>query len=289
MGETQGPGEIYLDRKFKQPVRLVVSISGEERTPPQANLLLNGAGRSGRNLIERLSKDHFQWRLGRSSVTSKKVFSYLEYVEVKDIGPEDHLRIEVVDWTHADCSLFLPLWANLPSQARADRIIQSNLLNPQRFWKPYGIPLCPSSRELEGTPINQVSILWNDLIAQGLLHYGYQQQAVTLSERLMKAVILNLKKHKSFFHSYEAATGEGVGERNALHGLAPLSLFLKILGVGLISPTKVRLERFNPYPWPVTIKYRGLKILRQAEETKVSFPGGQTAVVRSSKAQVLAL
>jgi hypothetical protein len=32
----------------------------------------------------------------------------------------------------------------------------------------------------------------------------------------------------------------------------------------------------NPFPWPVTVKYRGLTVTRQAEQTVVAFPDGQT-------------
>jgi hypothetical protein len=32
----------------------------------------------------------------------------------------------------------------------------------------------------------------------------------------------------------------------------------------------------NPFPWPVTVKYRGLTIMRQQGKTSVIFPDGQT-------------
>jgi hypothetical protein len=65
-------------------------------------------------------------------------------------------------------------------------------------------------------------------------------------------------------------------ETDALSGLAPLSLFLDVLGVRLHSPHRIGLGGFNPFPWPVTIKYRGLTVLRQKETTIVIFPDGQS-------------
>jgi hypothetical protein len=42
----------------------------------------------------------------------------------------------------------------------------------------------------------------------------------------------------------------------------------------------VRLEGKNLFPWPVTIKYRGLTILRGQEQTVVTFANGETAIVK---------
>ncbi len=73
-----------------------------------------------------------------------------------------------------------------------------------------------------------------------------------------------------------AETGAGIGERNPLQGLAPLGLFLDVLGVEIQSPKRVTLSGKNPFPWPVTVKYRGLTVTRQAEQTVIVFPDGQT-------------
>jgi hypothetical protein len=45
----------------------------------------------------------------------------------------------------------------------------------------------------------------------------------------------------------------------------------------------------NPYPWPVTVKYRGLTVLRQKEKTVVIFPDGQTVTVSDSARRIVSL
>jgi hypothetical protein len=92
-------------------------------------------------------------------------------------------------------------------------------------------------------------------------------------------VIQNLKKQHAFFRAYHCETGAGIGERNPVQGLAPLGLFLEVLGVKLQSPRQVTLSGKNPFPWPVTVKYRGLTVTRQAEQTVVVFPDGQTTTL----------
>ena len=117
------------------------------------------------------------------------------------------------------------------------------------------------------------------MIAEGLAAYGYRREAAELVQRVMTAVIKNLKSESAFRRYYHADTGQGIGEKNVLNGLAPLGMFLETLGVRLISPTRVALSGINPFPWPVTVKYRGMTILRQKEKTSVIFPDGQTVNV----------
>jgi hypothetical protein len=92
----------------------------------------------------------------------------------------------------------------------------------------------------------------------------------------MSGVIKNLKEKRAFYQHYHADTGLGLGERNAIGGLAPVGLFLQVLGVQVLSPTCVRLEGNNPFPWPVTIQYKGLSILRGLDRTEVRFPNGKS-------------
>ncbi len=290
IAEQFGPGEIFLQRTFEEPVRLLVSIKGFDATPRQVNLFIHGVGPAGQNRVERIPEERFTWRLRNSTVTTQKVFSQLESIEIRDIRPNDIVRVEVVDLSNQDYSLFLPLFAKIPSQERSEQIIQKAMLNPERFWRAFGIPLCPSlMNEDKAHPCANTNSLWSSLIGEGLLHYQYRKEAAELVTRLMNAIISNLKNHKSFAQNYNVETGAGVGERNSLQGIAPLSLFLETLGVRLISPRKVALEGTNPFPWPVTIRYRGLTVKRETEKTRVTFPGGQTAVVKRPDPHVVEL
>jgi hypothetical protein len=56
-------------------------------------------------------------------------------------------------------------------------------------------------------------------------------------------------------------------------------LFLHILGVEILSPTKVKLEGENPFPWDVTVGYKGLKVIRGLKETRVIFANGKSVTV----------
>jgi hypothetical protein len=130
---------------------------------------------------------------------------------------------------------------------------------------------------------------WNALIGEGLLSYGYRQEAADLCSRLINTMIETLKRESAFRRMYRVESGQGQGERDALTGLAPLGFFLDTLGIRLISSHRVAVVGFNPFPWPITVKYRGLTVLKQKDKTTIIFPDGQTVNVEDPAPQIIAL
>jgi hypothetical protein len=105
----------------------------------------------------------------------------------------------------------------------------------------------------------------------------------------MTAVIQSLKQNCAFHARYHAEKGTGIGERNALSGLAPVGLFMKLLGVEIRSATCVKLEGENPFPWDVTVHFRGLKVIRRQDKTEVIFANGKSVTVTGSESTVVSL
>jgi len=169
-------------------------------------------------------------------------------------------------------------------------MIGRTILNADRFDRPFGIPACPIVPDKEADSIcMSVYLPWNLLICEGLLSYGFRQEAARLIAHLMTGIIQNLKQKRAFYQRYHAESGDGIGERNAISGLAPTGMFMKVLGVQVLSPTRVRLEGNNPFPWPVTIQYKGLRILRGLDRTEVRFPNGKNVVIDDHKPCTLSL
>jgi hypothetical protein len=127
------------------------------------------------------------------------------------------------------------------------------------------------------------------MLGEGMLAYGYREQTARLVTNLMRAIVGSLKRDGAFRSAYRSDNGQGIGERNALSGLAPLRLFLETLGIKSISTQKVAIEGFNPFPRPVTVKYRGLTVLRQKDKTSIIFPDGQTIHVNDPAPRVISL
>jgi len=284
IAKQSGAGKLTPHQSFRQSVRLLVRINYKGEATGRPEIVLRGQdGEAPRS--ERLERMDFQWGMRLAVATSRQLYTRLDEVEISGMEKRDRVSVQVMDFSNEDITLFIPLWAGVPNLPRARALISRALLASERFWRPFGFPACtsatPAARQnrpdLPMDPACQaVHLPWNALIGKGLLAYGLREEAAQVTARLMTAVIQNLKKQHAFFRAYHSETGAGIGERNPVQGLAPLGLFLEALGVEIQSSRRVTLAGKNPFPWPVTVKYRGLTVTRQADQSVIVFPDGQT-------------
>jgi hypothetical protein len=288
LGERLDSGAIHVYQKFTEPVRLVLWIRSGDETTRRTQAFIHGSSPTGAHRVERLTGEQFLWFPGWGTATSERTYTQIEYIEIQGMAPDDLVTIHSAGYASLDISTLLPLWAKIPSVERARQLVTRTIKAARKFWRPYGLPACPSTRtrpDVEACHV--VHLPWCHLIGEGLLKYGYRAEAAELVTRLMNAICQTLQKDSGFRQFYHAETGEGLGEPDALSGLAPLGLFLQTLGVRLVSSQRVDLEGHNPFPWPVTVKYRGVTVLRQSEKTIVTFPDGQSITVEDTAPQIV--
>lgn len=297
VAKRKGSGEMRPRKAiFEQPVRLLIEVQTEEPGTRRPTIQISGLGvepvqeDAERKQREDITEGKFQWRTGGLTAISEKVYCRVGHITATGLEEQDKLVIRSIDATGQDITLFTPLWAHIPDEARAESMIRGALLDGERFERPFGIRALAAIPDPRAEAVSMsVHMPWNQLIGEGLLGYGYRAEAARLTEKLMKAVIQCLKQSRGFYEQYHAGTGNGIGERGALAGLAPVGLFLQVLGVKIISPTQVRLEGKNPFAWSVTISYKGLKVVRGLDETEVVFPNGQAVKVTGIEACVVSM
>ncbi len=288
LGERTGPGELMLQCGFDQPERLFFLVTSTGETTLKPHIIVYGENAAGQSRVEHLSDDRFRWYMGRGVLTTERVYRRLDHIEIQGIHSADKITVSSAGYCCSDMTNLAPLWAGIPEPERAEQLVRATITQPKKYWREYGLPACPAGEPgVEQSACSAVQLYWNTLIGEGLLSYGYQDEAAELVTRLMKAVVINLKETGAFYRSYHAETGRGMGERNALSGLAPQELFLETLGVRPLSPFKVFVNGFNPFPWPVTVKYRGLSVLRRKDKTIITFPDGYTATVKGPAPQIV--
>jgi hypothetical protein len=138
---------------------------------------------------------------------------------VTGLERRDTITIQSLDLTGEDHTLFLPLWAEIPDQDEAARLVQNRLLSAEHFHHPFGAPALPLIPDPNADPIClSVHLPWNQLIGEGLLAYGFRSERRRVGRAPDNAVILNLKQSGAFYTRYHAASGMGMGERNTLAG-----------------------------------------------------------------------
>ncbi|MFC1878861.1 hypothetical protein ACFLZW_03000 [Chloroflexota bacterium] len=285
-----GAGILEFNKHFQHPVRIQVQILSTEIKKSEVKIFIHGSSASGNHRVERIDEKNIKWQTGRGIITGGHVYSKLEKVDIQGLGPEDQILLHTIGYDYFDHTLLSPLWAGMIDKEQAGKLIENTILKPDLFWLPYGLPVCPRPPENAQTNICfNSNFLWSLLTCEGLLHYGYRGEATELVIRMMTAIIATLKQDGAFRRAYRADTGQGNGERNALAGLAPLGLFLETLGIRLISPHRLAIQGENLFPWAVTVKYRGMTIIRQSEKTFIIFPDGQSINIDDPDERIISL
>lgn len=273
-----GSGTAVTKLKFDGPIRLLIEVQSQSPLVKRPEIRLHQY--STKPPDEVVSNSDYQRRNNGLVYTTQKVYPKLFKVVVRGLNEGDTVVVSTLDFTSEDHTLFMPLWAGVPDEQHAQIMIGRALLDAHRFQRPYGIPACPLLRQPEAESVAQaVHLPWNLFVCEGLLKYGFRTDAARIMAHIMSGIIQNLKQNHAFYARYHAENGTGIGERNSLTGFAPVGLFLQILGVQILSTTRIKLEGENPFPWEVTICYRGLKILRGHHKTLVTFANGKSVTV----------
>lgn len=147
---------------------------------------------------------------------------------------------------------FAALWAKVPTEAQAQRIVQENLLDPAKFWRPYPVPVLAANTEgysegfLPGernTCCNWRAHTWmpvNYMTVHGLGSYGYHELA---NELAIRSLQLFDRGHFSEYYTSEQGIGTGL---RPFWGWSALAIFLPTETERHLDPTTLDSERFDP-------------------------------------------
>ncbi len=269
-----GPGQHPLNLTLDIPQRLVIHMRTIAGIPAlKSSVTIIGQTPQGA-IVEPLVVKSTRWNRGEIYLTTEAVYIQIQSILVDGIGSEDQVDVAAVGLDQEDISLMLPLWAQVANPIQAEALLNHSLLNPDRYGHAYGLPSFPGLASGQA-----VHLPWNALITEGLLAYGYRSQAAELFSHWMEAALQSIEEQRAFRGAYDPGTGEGLGERDILQGLLPVGTFLELLGVRFLPPRQVFLRENNPFPWPVTVQYQGIKIIRDTALTQITFADGQQVTV----------
>lgn len=298
---TSPGGQVLVSRKgsftrnskkvLRQEARLVLHCHASEAEVGDLEVTVRGRGRKGRFRVERLHTEDFQWFWDFGSATTSRTYAELSGIKVTGLSRRFRLEVLAADYTRQDAGLLLPLWAGVPEPSRASELVRRTLQDRKRYWRDYGVPRCsasdPAYKPDERHEACEVSVWQNALLIEGLLAYGYRDEAGDLLSRLMRTLAAGVSEAAHFRAGYHPDRLQGFGDRGALTGVAPVHAFLDILGVRLISPQKIRIEGRSPFAWPVSIRWRGTEIVREGSSAEVIFPNGQRGSVSGQDPQLV--
>ncbi len=285
LGTGQGKFEIEVEREFDPRVRVLVRVRGDERERRGLKVAIYGKSAGSRKRVHEMLGSSFQWIEDLGTAATDATFARIDKIVIRGLSSAAKTELRIADYSRPDHTGLLPLWAGVPGRKRADRLIRQNLKNGRRYRREFGIPGWPA----DGLAFRNatVQIRPNLMIGEGLVDYGYLKEAADLVGRLMLACLHTLREDRVFRESYYPDKPGGPGKPGHSSGVAPLSLFLYVLGIRLISPRKIALRGHNPFPWPVRLSYRGIEILWNKDSALVRFPDASEATVTGLQVQLV--
>ncbi len=113
---------------------------------------------------------------------------------------------------------FLPLWAGIPDESQARRMVLENLCNDRTFAAPWGVRTLSKCEKMyriagSGNPSCWLGPIWgisNYLVFRGLLEYGYEEDALELAKKTIHMFGADIARCGQMHEYYHPETGEGV-------------------------------------------------------------------------------
>jgi hypothetical protein len=292
LGQRNGSGLIDIHREFEVPIRPLIRVNTSKEGTRPIQIYIHGTASSGGHRVEHISSADIHWRINKGYTTSNYTYKTIEQIEIAGLSAGEEIIVRTTGMFGIDQTLLLPLWAGIPSDDKARILINLSIMNKKRFLSPYGLrPWIGLDQALErADDALNIHLPWINFITRGLLKYNERKKAAVLFSRLMKAAIQSIKTDLTLHQFYQSETGKPLGAKNSITGLIPLGLFLEILGVKIINPSKIELTGGgNPFPWPVTVKYRGLTIVQQKEKALIIFSDGQNITVDNNHPKTITM
>lgn len=274
--DGRGDEDHILAQPLTPPNRLIVSVVGGTGPGPKMKLHLSGVDAAGNRVQE--DSEAFVWTTGRGVYTSRTAFSQIDRIRVEGVASVYRVSARTLATDGFDLNGLLPLWSVGSAPEHAPTLI-AHLTNPAEFLHANGIAML-SARDPYYDPAHAegslgVWVYWLTLIGEGLIEHDRVDLATDLLKRLLGAQTAVLRETKAFAEFYHADSARGLGERGSTLGLVPLHLLLRVLGVRIVSKTRVWTG--GAYAWgsPVTVTQHGVTVRRSQTGTEIHFPSGE--------------
>ena len=278
--DAPADASLFLAEPLDPPARLLIALHGGAEQTPRFSLTVEGLDANGQPLREDLGPGQIVWTHSRGTLTTQAVFSVVNALHPVGLSRVFRMSGATVDWSRRDINALLPLWA---AALPAERVDQLLAYYQAALRVPNGVTMVatddPAYRPDQRDGAGGVWPFWLTLIGEGLIEAGRFDAAADLLLRLLKAQIEALRTHKAFSEYLHSNEPVGLGEIGHVGGIAPLHLFLRVLGVRIVSAEKVWAGGPFPLPAPVTVRRLGVTVARSAEGTQITFASGRTVTL----------
>jgi hypothetical protein len=284
--EFKRNGTFQIKRNFKVQRRLLVTCSAPHAKSKNVQIKLAGTC-NGSPISEVFSMNFPYYQNSLTRYTSKNLFTTLESVEVSGLSKEAVINVKLAGTDFSDLSLFLPLWAGLVSPENAREIIENDLL--PHYLTPFGLSCFPLDNSTAGeSQPNSIVPLWNALMIESLIKYGYRAEAARVLTNLLEASIVEWKQTGHTNSSLRTTDGRGNGDHDSLDGLRPIWPLLKLLGIEYLDTKELNLRGLNDLFASFTVQYERVMLILQQNSTVIqTVTGSRTEIEQAGNYKIL--
>ncbi len=273
--DGRGDEDHILALKLTPPNRLIVEVTGGTSPAPKLKLHLSGVDALGNRVQE--DTDTLVWTQSRGVYTTRNAYSQIDRIRAEGIARVYHVSARTMATNGFDLNGLLPLWTVSIPPGRAAALID-HLTNPSEFWRKNGV-LMFSAQDPYYSPARAegsvgVWAYWLTLMGEGLMEHDRVDLATDLIHRFIAVQTAVLRENHTFYEFYHADEPRGLGEKGSTLGLVPLHLLLRVLGVRILSKTRVWTGGAFYWNHPVTVTQYGVSVRRSADGTDIEFPSG---------------
>lgn len=275
--DARAMDELLPAEKIQPANRLVIRVSGGVNLLPKMTLKLTGFDGDGKSISESATGENFIWAGGRGVYTSQQVFSQIDRVTLGGLSRVYRVDVHTLDTTRLDINAIVPFWSASVPIEHAQKLT-ALLKDPDHFWRESGVSMNSAqdsnydARNADGS--GGVWPYWLTLTGEALIEAGDMQGAAELVQRIMHVQTQVLKTNKRFSEFYNSDQAEGLGEGSNVGGIVPLHLLLRVLGIRVVSSSKVWVGGEFSWGKAITLRQHGVVVERQPQETTVTFPNG---------------
>jgi hypothetical protein len=267
LNDGAGDEDHFLTHRFDAPNRVIVEVVGGWQHTPKLTLTLEGLDADGNAARETIDHTAVRWQTGRGRVTSQTVFSQLDRVKADDLVRVYRLNVSTPNFALDDLDDWLPLWSvGIPAERAAALV---------RRYPPIG---------LAQSMYVSIESWWMTIIGEGLIEYAYANEAVGVLRNALEMTERGLREQHAFTELQLNMDDHSAGQRGHVAGLPPLHLLLRVLGVRVISATKVWTGGAFAWGAPVKVTHKGVVVERSADDTRVTFPSGNVVELAADAA-----
>lgn len=282
-----GAGDVKhpIKRPLAVPNRVVVLIVGGVRHTPNVTLHVEGLDEDGNEISESATKDDFRWQSGQGTYTTQTVFSKVNQIRCDGLSRVYTISARTMDTTALDINNLLPLWSGHIPDDHIEKLT-ALALDKTRFLRPNGITMTdaasadfdPSSADGAGG----VWLYWQTIMGDALIRAGQGTAVSNIVQNILTMQGDILRQKHQFAQFYHADQALGLGEKEHLLGIAPLSLLSQLVGVRILSSERVWLSQDFAWGKNITLRQHGVTINRSNESIKIEFPSGHVVELEAN-------